>query len=74
MSDRLTKNQVVPSHAQRSGADFVRVMLVVLFAVLQPLSSLLANLLPGDQATTGEVSDRYSHVLTPRDTPSRSGV
>ena len=65
MSDRLTKNQVVPSHAQRSGADFVRVMLVVLFAVLQPLSSLLANLLPGDQATTGEVSDRYSHVLTP---------
>lgn len=65
MSDRLTKNQVVPSHAQRSGADFVRVMLVILFAVLQPLSSLLANLLPGDQATTGEVSDRYSHVLTP---------
>ena len=43
----------------------IRVGVVVLFAVLQPLSSLLANLLPGEQASTGDVSDRYVHLLTP---------
>ena len=73
MSDRLTKNQVVPSHAQRSGADFVRVMLVILFAVLQPLSSLLANLLPGMGPRPARCRTA-TRVLTPRDTPSRSGV
>ena len=65
MSDRLTEHPVASSDRPRTNADLVRVALVVLFAALQPFSSLLAVLLPGDQATTGEVSDRYSHVLTP---------
>ena len=65
MSDRPTGNRVAPSERQATSADLVRVALVVLFAALQPLSSVLADLLPGDQATTGEVSDRYSHLLTP---------
>ncbi len=50
---------------QRSTADLIRVGLVVLFAILQAVSSLLANLLPGEQASTGDISDRYAHVLTP---------
>lgn len=45
--------------------DVARVSTVVLLAVLQPLSSLLAPLLPGEQASTGEISDRYAHLLTP---------
>ncbi len=65
MSDRPTGNRVAPSDRQATSADLVRVALVVLFAALQPFSSLLAEFLPGDQASTGEVSDRYSHLLTP---------
>lgn len=65
MSDRPTGNRLARSDREATSADLVRVALVVLFAALQPLSSGLADLLPGDQATTGEVSDRYSHLLTP---------
>lgn len=49
----------------RTGGDVARVVTVVLFAVLQPMSSWLANALPGEQATTGDVSDRYAHLVTP---------
>jgi len=41
------------------------VVTVAVLAVLQPASSLLATLLPGEQPSTGAVSDRYTHLLTP---------
>ncbi len=59
--DRATADQ--PD--QRTSADLIRVSLVAVFAILQPASSLLANLVPGEQASTGDISDRYGHLLTP---------
>jgi translocator protein len=49
----------------RTGADIARVVTVAVLAVLQPASSLLATLLPGEQPSTGAISDRYAHLLTP---------
>lgn len=53
------------THSRTSGRDIARVSTVALFAVLQPASSFLATLLPGQQPTTGEISDRFAHLLTP---------
>lgn len=65
MTERLTQPQTDTQSGARTGSDLARVTLVVVFAVLQPISSLLANLLPGEQATTGDISDRYANLLTP---------
>lgn len=68
MTDQVsqrTKAEDDERSSRRTGSDIARVGFVVAFAVLQPASSLLANLLPGDQPSTGTVSDRYVHVLTP---------
>lgn len=53
------------TESRASGADVARISTVALLAVLQPASSFVATLLPGQQPTTGEVSDRFAHLLTP---------
>jgi hypothetical protein len=65
MTQNLTHDRARTNAEEPTTGDLVRVSAVLVLAVVQPMSSLLANLLPGDQPSSGTVSDRYAHVLTP---------